>query len=104
MPAARRRASTSTITASARISRPTTSIIPAQSIVATLKDGPFRHLHCEWTFRALAPHACKIELTLAYEFKTHVLETIVGPVFNHIANTFVDAFVRRAEAVYARAQ
>jgi ribosome-associated toxin RatA of RatAB toxin-antitoxin module len=78
--------------------------VPAQSIVATLKDGPFRHLHGEWTFRALAPHACKVELTLAYEFKTHVLETIVGPVFNHIANTFVDAFVRRAEAVYAKVQ
>ena len=38
------------------------------------------------------------------EFKTHVLETIVGPVFNHIANTFVDAFVRRAAAVYAKAR
>jgi ribosome-associated toxin RatA of RatAB toxin-antitoxin module len=26
-----------------------------------------------------------------------LLERVVGPVFNHIANTFVDAFVRRAE-------
>ncbi|HEY3459992.1 MAG TPA: ubiquinone-binding protein, partial [Casimicrobiaceae bacterium] len=24
----------------------------------------------------------------------------IGPVFGHIANTFIDAFVRRAEAVY----
>ena len=40
--------------------------------------------------------------TLAYEFKTPVLEAVVGPVFNHIANTFIDAFVRRAEAVYAK--
>ena len=40
----------------------------------------------------------------AGEFKTHVLETIVGPVFNHIANTFVNAFVRRAAAVYAKAR
>ena len=29
-----------------------------------------------------------------------LLETLVGPVFNHIANTFIDAFVRRAQAVY----
>ncbi len=77
--------------------------VPPESIVVTLRDGPFRHLHGEWKFRALADDACKIEFAIAYEFKTHVLETLVGPVFNHIANTFIDAFVRRAEAVYAKA-
>jgi ribosome-associated toxin RatA of RatAB toxin-antitoxin module len=73
---------------------------PPESIVVTLKDGPFRHLHGEWRFRALAEDACKVELELAYEFATHLLERVVGPVFNHIANTFVDAFVRRAEQLY----
>ncbi|MEP7327668.1 MAG: type II toxin-antitoxin system RatA family toxin [Betaproteobacteria bacterium] len=75
--------------------------VPGESIVATLKDGPFRHLDGDWHFRELASHACKVELVLQYEFSTAVLETIVGPVFNHIANTFIDAFVRRAESVYA---
>ena len=70
---------------------------PPESIVITLNDGPFRHLHGEWRFRALAAGACKVELELAYEFSTHLLEKVVGPVFNHIANTFIDAFVRRAE-------
>lgn len=74
---------------------------PGDSIVVTLKDGPFRHLHGEWRFRTLAPDASKVELDLAYEFTTHVLEKAVGPVFSHIANTFIDAFVRRAESVYA---
>ena len=74
-----------------------------ESIVITLRDGPFRHLHGEWRFSPLASDACKIELALAYEFATHVLERAVGPVFSHIANTFIDAFVRRAEAIYARA-
>jgi ribosome-associated toxin RatA of RatAB toxin-antitoxin module len=72
-----------------------------ESIIITLKDGPFRHLHGEWRFVALAPSACKVELELAWEFTTHVLERVVGPVFGHIANTFIDAFVRRAESVYA---
>jgi ribosome-associated toxin RatA of RatAB toxin-antitoxin module len=71
------------------------------SIMVALSDGPFRHLHGEWTFRALAEDACKVELALAYEFRTHVLETLVGPVFNHIAHTFIDAFVRRAQDVHA---
>ena len=73
---------------------------PPESIVITLKDGPFRHLHGEWKFRALGEHGCKIEFELAYEFATHLLDRAIGPVFGHIAATFIDAFVRRAEAVY----
>jgi ribosome-associated toxin RatA of RatAB toxin-antitoxin module len=71
-----------------------------ESIVVTLRDGPFRHLHGEWRFRRLADDACKVEFELAYEFATHILERVVGGVFGHIANTFVDAFVRRAEALH----
>jgi ribosome-associated toxin RatA of RatAB toxin-antitoxin module len=74
-----------------------------ESIVVTLRDGPFRHLHGEWRFLPLAEEACKIEFELAYEFTTHLLERVVGPVFSHIANTFIDAFVRRAEALRAAA-
>lgn len=73
-----------------------------ESIAMTLRDGPFRHLHGEWRFVPLAPDACKVELVLAYEFATNLLERVVGPVFGHIANTFIDAFVRRAEVVYSR--
>ena len=72
-----------------------------ESIVVTLREGPFRHLHGEWRFRALAPDSCKVEFEIAYEFATHVLETVLGPVFNHVANTLIDAFVHRAESVYA---
>jgi len=76
--------------------------LPPGSIVITLKDGPFRHLHGEWHFRALGKDGCKVEFELAYEFATHLLDKVIGPVFAHIANTFIDAFVKRAEAVYGR--
>ncbi len=71
-----------------------------ESIVVTLRDGPFRHLHGEWRFRPLDEAACKIEFELAYEFATQLLDKVVGPVFGHIANTFIDAFVRRAQALH----
>jgi ribosome-associated toxin RatA of RatAB toxin-antitoxin module len=73
---------------------------PPESIVMTLNNGPFRHLHGEWRFHALAPDACKVEFELAYEFATHMLEKVVGPVFAHIASTFIDAFVRRADSIH----
>ena len=71
---------------------------PPESIGITLKDGPFRHLHGEWRFRALGETGCKVEFELAYEFATQLLDKAIGPVFGHIARTFIDAFVKRAEA------
>ncbi len=68
----------------------------------TLKDGPFKHLDGDWHFIPLSDSACKIELRLHYEFSSKLLEKIVGPVFHYIANSFVDAFVHRAEKVYAK--
>lgn len=65
-----------------------------------LVDGPFRRLEGAWHFKALAENACKIEFRLHYEFSSKVFEKVIGPVFSHIANTFVDAFVRRAAQVY----
>jgi len=68
-----------------------------------LVDGPFRRLEGSWHFRALAAEACKIEFRLHYEFSSKLFEKLIGPVFGHIANTFVDAFVRRAEQVHPTA-
>jgi ribosome-associated toxin RatA of RatAB toxin-antitoxin module len=65
-----------------------------------LKDGPFKHLEGAWRFIALNETACKIEFMLNYEFANSFLEKIIAPVFSHIANTFVDGFVARADIVY----
>ena len=44
--------------------------------------------------------ACKIEFELRYAFANGLLEAAISPVFDRIANTFVDSFVRRAEQVH----
>jgi ribosome-associated toxin RatA of RatAB toxin-antitoxin module len=73
---------------------------PPTSIKITLKEGPFKHLDGTWTFKPLRADACKVDLDLHYEFSSRLLEQIIGPVFNMIANSFVDSFCKRAEAVY----
>lgn len=74
--------------------------VPPQAMSVKLLEGPFKTLDGDWRFVPLAEHACKIEFRLRYEFSSRLLEKLVGPVFNYIANTMVDAFVRRAETVY----
>lgn len=71
-----------------------------KAIHMTLVDGPFKTLHGEWLFTELAPQACKINFRLDYEFSSRILEQLVGPVFNKIANSFVESFTQRAEALY----
>lgn len=70
------------------------------SMQMRLLEGPFRHLLGTWIFKPLREDACKIEFDLQYEFSSRILEKIIGPVFNMIANSFVDSFCKRAETVY----
>ncbi|MDR1853938.1 MAG: type II toxin-antitoxin system RatA family toxin [Azoarcus sp.] len=65
-----------------------------------LTDGPFKRLDGAWRFTPLGDAACKVEFDLHYEFSNRLLEKVLGPVFSHIANTFVEAFVKRAGEVY----
>jgi ribosome-associated toxin RatA of RatAB toxin-antitoxin module len=74
--------------------------MPHTSMKMKLIEGPFKHLDGTWTFKPLRADACKIEFDLHYEFSSKILEHIIGPVFNMIANSFVDSFCKRAETVY----
>lgn len=65
-----------------------------------LVEGPFRHLQGFWRFDSLSEDACKVMLDLEFEFAGKLLDMTIGPVFNQIANTLVDAFCQRAKEVY----
>jgi ribosome-associated toxin RatA of RatAB toxin-antitoxin module len=71
-----------------------------ERIAIELRDGPFRRLDGIWLFRQLGATGSKVELEMHYEFATGALERLIGPVFSHIAHSFIDAFVRRAEQLY----
>lgn len=65
-----------------------------------LRDGPMQQMDGHWKFTPLGETACKIEFRLHYEFSNKLLEKALGPVFHHIANTFVESFVKRAQQRY----
>ncbi len=79
--------------------------LPGQQVTMELVDGPFSVLDGVWRFVPIANTgsevpACRTEFDLRYAFSSRALEAVVSPVFDRIANTFVDSFVQRAEAVY----
>jgi len=75
-------------------------LMPGKMIEMKLVEGPFRHLEGFWKFEALREDACKISLDLDFDFSSKMVGMVVGPVFNQVANTLVDAFCKRAENLY----
>ncbi|HVS25855.1 MAG TPA: type II toxin-antitoxin system RatA family toxin [Burkholderiales bacterium] len=67
-----------------------------------LVKGPFRHLEGGWRFIELGGEGCKIEFQLQYEFSSKLVEKLLSGAFQHIADSFVDGFIKRAEKIYAK--
>jgi ribosome-associated toxin RatA of RatAB toxin-antitoxin module len=77
--------------------------IPDREVSLKLVSGPFSKLDGKWIFSPVGKdeeRACKIELSLSYDFANMALAALVGPVFDKIAGSLVDAFVKRAGQVY----
>lgn len=74
---------------------------PTQSspggIKMNLLEGPFKQLDGQWTFTPLGANGSRIEFELRYQFSNVLMSKLIGPVFDRIAETFVDSFVRRAD-------
>ncbi len=77
-------------------------LVPGQSIELNLEDGPFEHLHGQWTFKALGEKACKISLDLTFDYAGPLVKATLGPLFTQAANTMVDAFCQRAKELHGQ--
>ncbi|MCU0813425.1 MAG: type II toxin-antitoxin system RatA family toxin [Burkholderiaceae bacterium] len=79
--------------------------VAGEQVVVQLVDGPFSLLDGTWLFHPLGrpggdATACKVDFDLRYAFASKPLEAVLSPVFDRVANTFVDSFVKRAGQVY----
>ena len=76
---------------------------PGRRVQMQLVKGPFSRLDGDWHFHSVgdgSQRAARVELLLHYGFDSVTLSKVVGPVFDRIAASMVDAFVKRAEQVY----
>lgn len=68
-------------------------------IEVSLVRGPFHHLNNHWRF-VPHPEGCEIHLALDFQFKSKLLDTLIGGMFERAAAKMVGAFTARAEALY----
>ncbi|GAA4502884.1 SRPBCC family protein [Pseudaeromonas paramecii] len=76
------------------------TLVPGREILMELVEGPFRQLQGVWRFTPLDDTACKVELSLAFEFSSKLIETAFGAIFRELAGAMVKAFSQRAKEVY----
>jgi coenzyme Q-binding protein COQ10 len=65
--------------------------------------GPFRRLENRWSFKPVVG-GCEVDFFISYEFKSALLQVLVGGLFDRAFRRYVEAFEGRARAVYRHAQ
>jgi coenzyme Q-binding protein COQ10 len=76
---------------------------PAQGRIETdYIEGPFRHMHSVWQVRDREGGGCDVKFHVDFEFKSRVLQAIIGVVFDEAMRRVVRAFETRAEALYGK--
>jgi coenzyme Q-binding protein COQ10 len=69
-------------------------------ILVEYLEGPFQKMNNRWSFRPAGEHACEVEFSIAYEFRSRTLGLLMGSVFDTAFRRFAAAFEKRADQVY----
>lgn len=76
------------------------SLLPYDRMDMNLVNGPLKHMEGIWGFQPLDEKACKVMLDLEFDFAGGLIGKLFQPIFQHIANSLVDAFCKRAAELY----
>ena len=74
---------------------------PGEEIIMRLVRGPFRKLTGHWHFSTVAQRGSRVGFRVDFEFKSLLASAALNPIFETLCGTIVDAFVARANVVYA---
>ena len=74
-----------------------------RKILVEYLRGPFSNLQNRWTFTPVDDTHCDVTFFISYEFKSRVLATLMGSMFDMAFQRFAAAFEKRADAIYPRA-
>jgi coenzyme Q-binding protein COQ10 len=71
----------------------------ARTIDVAQTSGPFKVLENHWRFAPQGVDRCRVEFSIAYEFKSRLLNAVAGAAFGKAYIKMADAFEARAKAL-----
>jgi len=73
---------------------------PNMRIDVAYLDGPFRYLNNHWIFTPMPDDACEIDFFVDFEFRSRILQRLMGLLFNEAVRRMVSAFEARASDLF----
>jgi coenzyme Q-binding protein COQ10 len=73
---------------------------PSLRVDVAYTEGPFRYLNNHWHFEPLGDGRCRIDFYVDFEFRSAILQRIIGALFNEAVRRMVQAFENRARKLY----
>ncbi len=67
-------------------------------------QGPLKYLQNHWEFLPVPGGGCEIDFFVDFEFRSRLLQKIVGALFHEAVSRMVAAFERRATALFGPAK
>lgn len=76
---------------------------PKKKIHVEYINGPFRYLNNHWEFKE-AEGGCIVDFYVDFEFRSRMLQRLIGLLFNEAVSRMVAAFETRAKQLYGNGQ
>ena len=73
---------------------------PNEQIDVAYIEGPFRYLNNHWKFIPQPDGSCVIDFYVDFEFRSKILQKMIGLLFNEAVSRMVNAFEVRARQLY----
>ena len=70
------------------------------TIEVAYADGPFKQMTNRWRFESTEDGRCRIDFYVAFEFRSAVLQKLIGVLFHEAVRRMVGAFETRARKLY----
>lgn len=77
---------------------------PGMRIDVAYLDGPFKYLNNHWIFNEAPDGGCEIDFFVDFEFRSRILQKLIGVLFNEAVRRMVGAFETRANTLYGNAR
>ena len=77
-------------------------LTPNTRIDVKYLNGPFKYLQNHWSFESNGEDGCKIDFFVDFEFKSPILQKMMGLVFSEALAKMILAFENRANNVYKK--
>lgn len=73
---------------------------PDKEVKIVYKNGPFKYLNSHWKFTDKPEGGCEIDFFVDFEFRSALLQKVMGAVFNEAVQLMMSAFQKRAVELY----